>query len=161
MKIRGWAGVGVGGLLVALAGVWGVGARLPQNHRATVSATLSVPADSAWNRIRRVEDWPRWRDLTVEDSGVDHVTVREGGDVVRYRLHEAAPRTLVTTIDTPGLPYGGRWTWTVEDEGEGRSTVTIVEEGEVYSPVFRFVSRYVMGHDATLKAALEELVSSF
>lgn len=161
MKALRWAGVGVGGLVLAIGAVWGVGTRLPQDHRASVSATLSVPADSVWSRIRRVEDWPRWRDLTIEDSGADHVTVREGGDEVRYRLEETGERTLVTTIDTPGLPYGGRWTWTVAESGVSGSTVTIVEDGEVYSPIFRFVSRYVMGHDATLKAALDELLASF
>lgn len=41
------------------------------------------------------------------------------------------------------------------------SGVTIVEEGEIYSPVFRFVGRYVIGHDATLQAALAELRASF
>lgn len=155
-----WVGIAFGGLLLAIGVVWIVGARIPQNHRAEVRDTLAVPADSVWNRIRRVEDWPRWRDLTIEDSGADYATVRQGGDVVRYRLEERGERTLVTTIDTPGLPYGGRWTWTVEDAGEGRSRVTIVEEGEVYSPVFRFVSRYVVGHDATLQAAMEELAAS-
>lgn len=31
------------------------------------------------------------------------------------------------------------------------------EDGEVYSPVFRFVSRFVMGHDATMNAYLDGL----
>ncbi|MEQ9569814.1 MAG: hypothetical protein RLN75_06455 [Longimicrobiales bacterium] len=107
MRVGRWTGIGFGGLLLAIVVVWGVGTALPEHHRAEVSATLPVPASSAWERVRRVEDWPRWRDLTIEDSTPGHVTVREGGDVVRYRLEEPAERTLVTTIDTPGLPYGG------------------------------------------------------
>ena len=80
---------------------------------------------------------------------------------MRYRLEQPQDRTLVTTIDTPGLPYGGRWIWSVEEAGPLQSTVTIVEEGEVYSPLFRFISRFVIGHEATLRGAMDQLGESF
>jgi hypothetical protein len=35
------------------------------------------------------------------------------------------------------------------------STLTVTERGEVYNPVFRFVSRFVMGHTATINSFLQ------
>jgi hypothetical protein len=39
----------------------------------------------------------------------------------------------------------------------GGTTLTVVERGEVYNPVFRFVSRYVIGHTRTLDAYFADL----
>jgi hypothetical protein len=44
----------------------------------------------------------------------------------------------------------------VTPEGAG-SRVRITERGEVYNPVFRFMSRFVMGHSATARAYLMSL----
>lgn len=40
-------------------------------------------------------------------------------------------------------------------------TVTVTEDGEVYSPLFRFVSRFVIGHTATLDRKLKALARRF
>ena len=37
----------------------------------------------------------------------------------------------------------------------------ITEQGEVYNPVFRFVSRFIMGHTATASAFLTSLGARF
>jgi hypothetical protein len=34
------------------------------------------------------------------------------------------------------------------------SELRITEEGEVYNPIFRFVSRFIMGHTATIDSYL-------
>ncbi|HMA23731.1 MAG TPA: hypothetical protein VKP00_07045, partial [Gemmatimonadaceae bacterium] len=41
------------------------------------------------------------------------------------------------------------------------SRVTIVERGSVYNPLFRFVSRFFMGHTATIDAYLRALGKRF
>jgi hypothetical protein len=66
------------------------------------------------------------------------------------------PRRLVTTIVGEGLPFGGAWAYSVEPDGTG-SRITISEHGEVYNPLFRFVSRYIMGHATTLETYLAAL----
>ena len=76
-------------------------------------------------------------------------------------LTESEPPTrLVTTILSEGMPFGGRWIFEIEPAAAG-ATVTITEEGEVYSPVFRFVSRYLMGHHATMSLFLSDLGAQF
>ena len=50
----------------------------------------------------------------------------------------------------PKLPFGGTWTYEVQPDGTG-SAVTITEDGEVYNPIFRFVSRFFIGYEGTLR----------
>ena len=46
-------------------------------------------------------------------------------------------------------------------DGSGGSVVTITEHGSVYNPVFRFVSRFIMGHTATIDGYLRALGRKF
>ena len=52
--------------------------------------------------------------------------------------------------------YSGSWLC----QGAG-SRVQITEHGEVYNPVFRFVSRFIMGHTTTASAYLKALGARF
>ena len=66
------------------------------------------------------------------------------------------PTRLVTRIMDRDLPFGGEWEYVIAPEGAG-SRLTITERGEVYNPLFRFVSRFVMGHTAGLETYLGAL----
>jgi hypothetical protein len=73
-------------------------------------------------------------------------------------------RRLVTRIADPSLPFGGGWTFDLiaaNDATPGApnasTTLRITEDGEVYNPIFRFVSRFVMGHHATIDAYLRDV----
>lgn len=48
---------------------------------------------------------------------------------------EDPPSRLVMEIMS-GLPFGGTWTYRVEQEGAG-ARVTITEDGKVYGPLLR------------------------
>jgi hypothetical protein len=50
----------------------------------------------------------------------------------------------------------GTWTFEFVPEGDG-TRLTITERGEVYNPIFRFMSRFVFGHTATMDAFVENL----
>ena len=69
-------------------------------------------------------------------------------------------RRMVTRIADKNPPYGGTWTYEIEP-GDGSSALHITEHGEVYNPIFRFVSRFVMGHTATIDASLRALAKKF
>jgi hypothetical protein len=66
------------------------------------------------------------------------------------------PRRLVRRIVPTGRPFGGAWTIELAPEAGG-TVVTVTENGEVTSPVFRFVSRFVVGHAATIEGYLRAL----
>ena len=75
-----------------------------------------------------------------------------------YEVGQAdPPRKLVTRIADPHLPFGGTWTYEIVAGAESGSTLTITENGEVYNPFFRFISRYVMGYTATMDRYLQAL----
>ncbi|MFN2565083.1 MAG: SRPBCC domain-containing protein [Gemmatimonadaceae bacterium] len=158
-------------VLVALAGVpivvVGVGFLLPKEHTATSHATIKAPPDSVWVALTDVDEFPAWRDdvarVEVLPRRDGHKIWREFGkaDAVTFEEVEAVPpRRLVARIADPSLPFGGSWTYVVAPE-DGGSRVTITEEGVVHNPVFRFVSRFVLGHHATQEAYLRALARRF
>jgi hypothetical protein len=66
----------------------------------------------------------------------------------------------VARIADDKLPYGGTWTWEIEETPEG-SAVRITENGEIYNPLFRFAARYVFGYSSTMEAYLRALGKKF
>ncbi|MGH9763547.1 MAG: LIC10604 family protein, partial [Blastocatellia bacterium] len=63
-------------------------------------------------------------------------------------------------IADANLPFGGSLKYEIEKAGDG-IIITITEDGEVYNPVFRFVSRFIMGHSATIEGYLKDLGNKF
>jgi len=49
-----------------------------------------------------------------------------------------------------------RWTYTLVPAGDS-TTLRIVEDGEVYNPIFRLVSRFVLGHNFTIDQFLRDI----
>jgi uncharacterized protein YndB with AHSA1/START domain len=144
-----------------------VGYLLPVRHVATVSATIPAAPDAVWAVLTDPAGYPKWRgdvtsvEMLPADSG--HVAWREHGknDAITFAIEQAeVPRRLVTRIAEKGLPFGGSWEYLVTGDGSG-SRVQITEHGEVYNPVFRFVSRFIMGHSATASAYLKALGARF
>jgi len=144
-----------------------VGYLLPVKHVAIVSAQIPATPEQVWSALTDVAAYPKWRgdvtsiEMLPADSG--HVAWRERGknDAISFAIEQAEPpRRLVTRITDKSLPFGGGWEYTVTPEGSG-SRVQITEHGEVYNPVFRFVSRFIMGHTATASAYLKALGARF
>lgn len=161
MRLVRWGLTAVAAVLLAGVVVWVVGAQLPVEHRTAVTRIIPVDVESVWARIERVTAWPEWQAIEVEPVGEDSVRIRQQGETLVYRIERPAPRTLVTRIVSEGLPFGGQWTWTAAPTAAGATEVTIVEDGEVYDPVFRFFARFVFGHEQSLVTALDALEASF
>jgi uncharacterized protein YndB with AHSA1/START domain len=144
-----------------------IGLMLPVKHETTVSAAIPATPEAVWVALTDLAGYPKWRgdvtsvEMLPADSG--HVAWREQGrnGAVSYAIEQAeAPRRLVTRITDKTLPFGGSWEYLVTGDGAG-SRVRITEHGEVYNPVFRFVSRFIMGHTATASAYLTALAARF
>jgi uncharacterized protein YndB with AHSA1/START domain len=150
------------GLVVVL-----VGLMLPLKHEAAMAVVIPATPDAVWSALTDVAAYPKWRgdvtsvEMLPADSG--HVAWREQGKngAISYVIERAEPpRRLVTRITDKSLPFGGAWEYVVTPDGSG-SRVRITEHGEVYNPVFRFVSRFIMGHTATASAYLKALGARF
>ena len=59
-------------------------------------------------------------------------------------------------IADPDLPFGGTWTYELKPSGSG-TRVTITEDGEVYNPIFRFMSHVFFSQSATIETYLKSL----
>jgi hypothetical protein len=133
--------VGLAAVVAIVAIVMIVGARLPREHRASRTLRVSrAPAD-VWPVVTRL-------------AGASSVPV----DI----LESQPPHRLVTRIKATERQFGG--TWTVAIAGQAAppaSTVTITEDGWVANPIFRFMSRYVIGHHATMDALLTGVAKEF
>jgi hypothetical protein len=156
--------LGIAGLLVALVLiVCIIGYMLPKSHVASASARFAAPPDSIWSSLTDVAAFPKWRpgvvrvELLPDENG--HRGWREFAkhDAVTYRVVESvAPQRLVARIADQNLPYGGSWTYALTPDGSG-TRLTITENGEVYNPIFRFVSRFIMGHTSMMESVLRAL----
>lgn len=135
------------------------GAMLPKAHTVSRSITLAQPPETVWNLITSAPTWrpqvKKYEELPAHDGHRMWRETDKGGQTIAYEAIESVPpHRLVTRIADPSLPFGGTWTYDITPVGAG-SSLTITENGEVYNPVFRFVSRYIMGHTATVDAYLK------
>jgi hypothetical protein len=158
-----WIGLVVLALALLVGGVAVAGSMLPVQHTAALSASFSQSPQQVWDVIAAPPTWradvERYEELP---SPAGHRMWREygkAGSKMTYEVLESdPPRKLVTQIADKNLPFGGTWTYEIQPQGSG-SILTITENGEVYNPIFRFVSRYVQGHTATIDRYLKQLHS--
>lgn len=140
-------------LVISILAIVAVGTALPKHHTATRTVVMRATPEQVFALISGPQDWRTdLKSYSVSEENGRRL-VREtdkDGQTITYVIVDSQPPTLLTrTITDKRLPFGGSWTWRIEPQGEGCS-VTIVEDGEVYNPVFRFVSKFILGHTRTI-----------
>ena len=142
--------------------VYGIGLALPKNHVARAELLVPAPPAAVAAIVRDVEAQPRWR------SGVARVEVLErgrgtlryvehGDEAIAFDFAEVEPGARFrSVIADPTLPFGGAWTIVLAAE-DGGTRVRIEERGEVRHPLYRFFSRFVFGHEQTMRTYLADL----
>jgi hypothetical protein len=157
-----WTVLALGGVVAVVAIV---GASLPKGHSASVTARVALPPDGLYALLVDVDKYPTWRH---DVKKLERLPDREGkpawvetmstGKIPLYFERMERPTLLVGRIADPSLPFGGTWTYRITPAAGG-SDLTITEDGEVYNPIFRFMSRFVFGHTATLEAFMKHLTA--
>ena len=168
MKTLIFALIGIVAAVVLIAGVVAlIGSQLPKTHVATRSIVLHRSAQEVYTVVRDFGSAPKWRadvkHVDIEDGPGGPVLFREDGanGLINYELIEDVPgKRMVTRIADKDLGYSGQWTYTFAAENSG-TRVTIREDGEVANVLFRFMSRYVFGHTATMDSYLKSLAKHF
>jgi hypothetical protein len=168
MKLLIFIVVGVIAALALLVGVVALlGARLPKAHVASRSILLQQSPKNVYAVVRDFGSAPSWRpdvkQMEVEPQGAGPMYFREVGKngTTNYELVEDLPaERMVTRIRDTDLGYSGQWTYVLTAENGG-TRVTIREDGEVSNVLFRFMSRYVFGHTATMDSYLTALAKRF
>jgi uncharacterized protein YndB with AHSA1/START domain len=159
--------IGILVLVALFVIVLAVGWSLPVRHQASRRAVYSAPPDAVYEAITNVSDFPKWRSkvksVEVEPPVEGKRAFRErgsDGDILYVIDETTPPRRLVTRIADKALPFGGTWTYELTPEGTG-TALRITEDGEVYNPLFRFMSRFVFGHSSTIDRYLTDLGKKF
>lgn len=152
-------GVVVGLILLVLA----IGWSLPVAHTASAEKKYRASPVQIFEVINDVEAFPAWRssvervEMLPEQNGRRRFRELGKDGAILFEVESVdEPRRLVTRIADRSLPFGGKWTYEIIPGGDS-TTLRITEDGEVYNPAFRFVSRFVMGHTATINDYLSEL----
>lgn len=155
----------LGGVFLAggLLAVVGIGAALPRAHVASRTVRLPASRERVWALLTDPAGFPRWRD---DVRSVDLLPPRDGraawrehsrhGRITFEVVSSNPPHALTTAIADRDLPFGGTWEYALTPDGDGTRLV-VTERGEVYNPIFRFMSRFVFGHTATIDAFLRAL----
>jgi uncharacterized protein YndB with AHSA1/START domain len=162
-----WALLILAIVAILMAAFWAVGASLPREHVASRKIRLKQTPETIWQVITDVDSFTSWRKdvqsvkrLPDESGKVGWVETMSRGEIPLRVEESTPPRRLVTRIADPDLPFGGTWTFEIEP-AEGGATVRITETGEVKPALFRFLSRYIFGHTATLEAYLKFLADKY
>ena len=157
----------VGGLVVIVVVVLLIGWSLPVAHRVTREATYRATPAQVFSLITDVKAFPQWRPsvtqievLPAADGRSQFREIGKNGTIL-FEIDSAQPdQRLVTRIADRSLPFGGKWTYELTPRGDS-TNLRITEDGEVYNPLFRFVSRFVMGHTATIDEYLADVGRRF
>jgi hypothetical protein len=171
-----WALWIVGGAISIVAIIAIIGAMLPKGHVATRAAKFRETPDQIWSVLTDFQDYPKWRPGL---QSVEQLSMSAGRPVwlertgtgwnaeeIPYQVVELVPPAgeaegkMVARIANPKLPYGGSWTYEVA-AADGGTMLRITENGEVYNPIFRFVSRFFLSNTKTMEIYLNALGKKF
>lgn len=175
-----WAGTVFGLLVFVLLVLIGVGTTLPVEHTATCSAQIGAPVDAVWKTVANPLDFS-WRSDVVQAEPKDpslisstlplvnrawHVGAqwtevdRNGQSITYQRVSEERDRHVVNRIADPTLPFAGTWRYDFTPAPSG-TRVSVVEDAQIYNPVFRLVDRYFIGYTTTMRRRLTDLGTHF
>lgn len=160
LRVVAWIAGGTAALALV---VFLVGLFLPVRHSVTVMREVAGTPAEVWEVITGVETFAEWRPGVERAERLEPIggwpAWREEGPEGPLTFVVAAvepERTLVTEIVDEGLPFGGRWTYLLEPTSTG-TRLSITEDGFVYNPIYRFVSRFFLGYTSTVEAYLDAL----
>lgn len=151
--------IGAGVLMVGVALVYLWGRSMPREHVSSVSLEVGAAPEQVMAAITGYGEFPKWRlDVKKAEEKDGVVTEETGFGPISYRVIEKSERRLVTEIvaDPQTSAFGGTWTYELEPMEKG-TRVKITERGFVNPAVMRILSKYVFGHETTLKKFATDL----
>lgn len=144
-----------------------IGYSLPKDHMASRAISLRRPPADVFALISNFKDEPSWRtdvqqvEMLPERAGHIRFMEKSKNGTMPFEVEESIPpQRMVTRIDEKKVPFGGRWIFEISPTADG-CRLNITERGEVYNPVFRFVSRFILGYTGTLDRYLTSVAKKF
>jgi Polyketide cyclase / dehydrase and lipid transport len=152
-------------VVLLIAVVVSIGYALPTAHIATRHAHYRQPAEAVYALISGPQNWRpdlvRTEELPNSPSGARRWKEYSKNGALTFEVTQALPpRIYQARIADKNLPFGGTWTYEITPASSG-CDLRIIEAGEVYNPVFRFVSRFLVGYTKTMDTYLVAVGSKF
>ncbi|HKO98301.1 MAG TPA: SRPBCC family protein [Pyrinomonadaceae bacterium] len=158
----------IAGVIVAVVlGVVTLGLLTPANHQVSRTLKTRQAPQAVWDTINDHANEPKWRD---DIASVTAAGEQNGKPVWQEAYKDGNTLKLATTVSTPPNrmtreiaeegPFSGRWEIDITPTPEG-SDVKITEIGNVSNPVFRVISKYVIGHTYQMEKYLTSLAKKF
>ena len=149
--------------------VTAVGLSIPRSHVASRTLKTKAAPESVWQAITDYKSQAAWRkDLKTIERLPDrdgHEVWQEidarGNRLTLETTESLAPRRLVRTVADEGGMFSGRWEYEIKTNDAGGASLTITEYGEVPNPLFRFMSRFLLGHTYSIEKFERELAAQF
>lgn len=144
------------------------GYMLPPNHSSKTRGVINKAPEVLFDYLLDFPKWPRWNrevknPMRLPDQN-GHMVWQLGEhtlEIVEILKPIAGnPGHFIMRVADPKSPFKGTWTWVIEHIG-GASQVTIIEEGNVQSPLWRFLAKFLFGHNATAKTHLHALAQHY
>jgi hypothetical protein len=159
-----WLLIAIGVVVIIGVLIVSVGSLLPKEYSVSRRAYFNHPPKAIWEDIRDFENQTSWRTdvwsakrLPDEHGHQFWDETDKRGQTLTFEIVESVPpRRLIKRIVNENLAFGWSWTMEVGEYGEVAS-LTITENGEVYNPIFRFISRFIIGHASTIDGYLRAL----
>ena len=151
--------VGLVGLVVVAAIV---GMMLPKAHEAWKGESYRAKPEQVFAVISDFAKYPEWRTgvtrVDVTGGGANPTVTEHGSNgVIPFKVEVLQPPTkMVMRIADPNLSFGGTWTFEVAPQDSG-SEILITENGEIYNPIFRVMSKLFFSPTASIETYLADL----
>jgi hypothetical protein len=151
----------LGCVVLLIAAVVAIGFALPKHHVATRSAAYRASPEQMFALIEGSQNWRP--DVLHSETYFDCAAGKmlsetsRNGQTMLYEISAVdPPRSLTRRIASKNLPFAGSWTYALEPS-PGGVIVRITEDAEIYNPVFRFVTRFILGETRSIDAYLHAL----
>ncbi|MEO8435864.1 MAG: SRPBCC family protein [Pyrinomonadaceae bacterium] len=154
-------------LLLLIVGVVAVGFMIPADHRVSRMLQTKQSPQTIWDVINDHDNEPKWRHdvASVQSLGerngkpVWKESYKDGNTLELATTESKPPTRMVREIAEQG-PFSGRWEIDIQPNGTG-SSVRVTEVGKIPNPVFRFVSKFVIGQTTQMERYLTSLAGKY
>lgn len=151
----------IGAIVLIILLVVVTGYLLPKHHIATRAAAYTATPEQLFQYIAGPQNWrPDVLSSELDDGpNGQHIlreSTRDGAHMTYEITASVFPKSLTRRILGKNLPFDGSWTYTLAPTASG-TIVRITEDANIYNPVFRFMSRFILGYTGTMDKYLQAL----
>ncbi|EQA63539.1 LIC10604 family protein [Leptospira alexanderi] len=148
----------VGFLILLILSIYGIGSALPIEHSASLEKVFSTSPQTIYSAIRDFKQYPSWRPNLKNIEEISSTSWKETdsyNEILTYSfVQDQKNEKIESKIMDEDKPFSGSWTFEIIPFYSG-TKLKITENGKVYSPIFRFFSKFVFGHTTSIQEYLD------